>query len=157
METKFTKFNQIQNWFELIQKKSKGNWESALCIWAQPTAEPRPAWLNTPVFLGVSAQPRKQGRGIGLGVTSVDGDPDLRRRAAGGSPWWACGGDVDRAAGCTDEVVDWLWLARLVRMEINPELGRCYWWGRWDWKSTRGGGRRWPGYDSDGGSSGSKG
>jgi hypothetical protein len=109
--------------------------------------------------LGVSAQLRKQGREIppppdvggspavvgrrenGLGVTPVDGDPDLGRRAVGGSPWRACGSDVDRAEGYAGEVVGRLWLARLVRMESNPELGRRYWWGRWGWRSTRGGGR----------------
>jgi hypothetical protein len=133
-----------------------------------------------PSSLGVLVQPRKQGRGIpppdaggspvefdqpavvgrrenGLGVTPVDGDLDLGRRAVGGSPWWACGGDVDRAEGYAGEVVGRRWLARLVRMESNPELGRCYWWGRWGWRSTRGGGRRWPGYGGDGGSSGSNG
>jgi hypothetical protein len=68
---------------------------------------------------------------IGLGVTPVDGDPDLGRRAAGGSPWRACGGDVNWAEGYAGEVVGRLWLARLVRMESNPELGQRYWWGRW--------------------------
>jgi hypothetical protein len=62
----------------------------------------------------------------GLGVTPVDGDLDLGRRAAGGSPWWAHGGDDDRAKGCTGEVVGWLWLARLLRLESTFEIGRHY-------------------------------
>jgi hypothetical protein len=99
---------------------------------------------------GVSAQPRKQGRANpppphaggspaefgrpavvgrwenGLGVTPVDGDLDLGRRAAGGSPWWAHSGDDEWAEGCAGEVVGRLWLARLVRLESTSELGRRY-------------------------------
>jgi hypothetical protein len=62
----------------------------------------------------------------GLGVTSVDGDLDLGRRAAGGSPWWAHGGDDNRAEGCAGEVVGRLWLARLVNLESTFEIGRRY-------------------------------
>jgi hypothetical protein len=59
-------------------------------------------------------------------VTLVDGDLDLGRRAAGGSPSRARGGDDDRAEGCAGEVVGRLWLARLVRLESTSELGQCY-------------------------------
>jgi hypothetical protein len=71
---------------------------------------------------GVSARPRKQGREIptpprrrqltdrirpvivgrrenGLGVTPVDGDLDLGRSAAGGSPWWLLYGGGRLAGG----------------------------------------------------------
>jgi hypothetical protein len=90
-------------------------------------------------------------RGNGLGVTPVDGDPDLGRKAAGGSPWQVRGGDDDRAEGCTGEGVGRLSLARLVRLESTSELRRRYGWGGWDRRSTRGGGRRWPGNSGDGG------
>jgi hypothetical protein len=48
-----------------------------------------------------SGRPTTVGRwGSGLRVTSVDGDPDVGRRAAGVSPWWAHGGDGGRGEGC---------------------------------------------------------
>jgi hypothetical protein len=50
----------------------------------------------------------------------------LGRRVAGGSPWWAPGGDDDRAEWCAGEVVGRLLLARLVRFESTSELGRRY-------------------------------
>jgi hypothetical protein len=62
-----------------------------------------------------------------------------------------------RPEGYAGEVVDRCWLSQLVRMESNLELGRRYWWGRWGWRSTRGGSRWWPGYSGDGGLSASKG
>jgi hypothetical protein len=70
-------------------------------------------------------------RGSSQGVTPFDGDPDLGRRAAGGSPLRARSGDGDRAEGCADEGVGWLSMARLVRLESTSELGRRYGWGRW--------------------------
>jgi hypothetical protein len=55
-------------------------------------------------LLAKSDRPTAIGRwGSGLGVTPVDGDPDLRRRAAGGSPWQARGGDGGRVEGCASE------------------------------------------------------
>jgi hypothetical protein len=78
----------------------------------------RPARPSGPAPLGISARDRRnKGRGSGLGVTPVDGDPDLGRRAAGGSPWRAHGGDgrwwrgapVRGSAGCR-------WFG---------------WWGQW--------------------------
>jgi hypothetical protein len=62
----------------------------------------------------------------GLGVTPIDGDLDLGRRVAGGSPWWAHGGDDDRVEGFAGEVVGRLWLAQLVRLESTSELRRRY-------------------------------
>jgi hypothetical protein len=68
----------------------------------------------------------------------------LGRRVAGGSPWRACGGDGGRAEGCASEGVGRLSLAWSVRSVSTSELGRRYWRGRRDWRSTGGGGRRWP-------------
>jgi hypothetical protein len=89
-------------------------------------------------------------RGSSQGANPVDSDPDLGRRAAGGSPWWARGGDGDRAEGCAGEGVGRLSLAWLVRLESTSELRRRYRWGGWGWRSTRGGGRRWPRNGGDG-------
>jgi hypothetical protein len=51
-----------------------------------------------------SGRPAAVGRwGSGLGVTPVDGDPDLGRRVVGGSPWQARGGDGGQAEGCAGE------------------------------------------------------
>jgi hypothetical protein len=87
-------------------------------------------------------------RGSSQGANPVDGDPDLGRRAVGGSPWWDHGGDGDQAEGCAGEGVDRLSLARL---ESTTELRLRYGWGGWGRSSTRGGGRRWPGNGGDGG------
>jgi hypothetical protein len=47
-----------------------------------------------------SGRPATVGRwGSSLGVTSVNGDPDFGRRAVGGSPWRAHGGDGDQWRG----------------------------------------------------------
>jgi hypothetical protein len=125
----------------------------------------RPARPSGPAPLGVSAHdrrnrgggipfdagglPAKSGRpvavgrrGSSLGVTSADGDPDLGRRAAEGSPWRAHGGDGSQAEGCIGEGVGRLSLARLVRSVSTSELRRCYWWGRQGRRSTGGGGRQ---------------
>jgi hypothetical protein len=64
--------------------------------------------------------------GSGLGANSVDDDPDLGRRAAGGSPELGCDGDGGRAEGCAGEGVGRLSLARLVRSVSTSELGRRY-------------------------------
>jgi hypothetical protein len=76
---------------------------------------PPPDAGGSPAEFGRSAVVGR--REIGLGVTSVDGDLDLGRRAAGGSPWRARGGNDDRAEECTGEVVGQLLLAWLVRWE----------------------------------------
>jgi hypothetical protein len=151
-----------------------------MCTWAQPIAEPRPARLNGPISLvfrpcrgnrggkspppptSAAHRPNSAGRptvvgrwGNSLGVAPGDGGFNLgQREAHRGSCSTTVGG---RPEGYAGEVVGRRWLSRLVRMENNLELGRRYWWGRWGWRSTRGGGRWWPGYSSDGGSSGSKG
>jgi hypothetical protein len=57
-------------------------------------------------LLAKSGRPTAVGRrGSGLGVTLVDGDPDLGRRVVGDSPWRARGGDGTRAEGCAGEGV----------------------------------------------------
>jgi hypothetical protein len=71
-----------------------------------------------------------------------------RREAHRGGCLTAMGGRSEEYAG---EVVGRRWLSRLVRMESNLDLGRRYWWGQWGWRSTRGGGQRWPGHGGDGG------
>jgi hypothetical protein len=49
-----------------------------------------------------SGRPTAVGRrASGLGVSPIDEDPDLVRRAVGGSPQRACGSDGGRAEGCT--------------------------------------------------------
>jgi hypothetical protein len=61
METKLTKFNQIQNWFELIQKKSKDKWESALGLSPQQGST---CSAKRPCPLGrFGPRPMKQGGG----------------------------------------------------------------------------------------------
>jgi hypothetical protein len=62
-------------------------------------------------------------RGSSLGANSVDGDPDLGRRAAGGSPKLGHDGDGGLAEGCTGEGVSQLSLGRLVRSASTSELG----------------------------------
>jgi hypothetical protein len=96
-------------------------------------------------------QPAKSGRaaavgrrGSGLGVTPVDGDPDLGRRVTGDSPWRAHGGDGGQWRGAPMRRVGRLSLAWLVRSVSTSELRRRYWWGQRGWRSTGGGGRRWP-------------
>jgi hypothetical protein len=89
-------------------------------------------------------------RGSSQGVNPVNGDPDLVRRAAGGSPWRAHSGDGNLAEGFVGEGVGRLSLAWLVRLESTSELRRCYGWGRWGRRSTRGGGRWWSGKSGDG-------
>jgi hypothetical protein len=92
-----------------------------------------------------SGRPAAVGRrGSGLGANPVDSDPDLGRRAAGGSPELDCDGDGGQAEGCTGEGVGRRSLARLVRSASTSELGQRYWRGRWGRRSTGGGGRRWP-------------
>jgi hypothetical protein len=50
-------------------------------------------------LLGETAQPRKQGRGIAWEWPPGVGDFDLRRRAAGGSPWRLLNGGGRSAGG----------------------------------------------------------
>jgi hypothetical protein len=125
-------------------------------------------------FLGVSAQPRKQGREISPPTPAAHRPNSASRSSLVGGeiawewPWammasiWGegrweahrggCSTVVgDRLEGYAGEVVGRRWLSRLVRMESNLELGRHYKWGRWGWRSTRVGGRRWPGHGGDGG------
>jgi hypothetical protein len=60
-----------------------------------------------------SGRPATVGRwGSSLGVTPVYGDPDLGRRAVGGSPWRAHGGDGDRWRGAPVRGVSRLSLER---------------------------------------------
>jgi hypothetical protein len=60
-----------------------------------------------------------------MGVSPVDGDPDLGRRAAGGSTWRARGGDGDRAEGCTGEGSVWRSSARKERSVRYPRARWC--------------------------------
>jgi hypothetical protein len=78
-------------------------------------------------------------------VASIWGEG--RREAHRGGCSTAVGG---RPEGYAGEVVGRRWLSRLVRMESNIELRRRYRWGRWGWRSTRGGSQRWPGNGDDG-------
>jgi hypothetical protein len=90
-----------------------------------------------------SGRPATVGRwGSSLGVTPINGDPDLGRRAVGGSPWRAHGGDGDRWRGAPVRGVSRLSLARLVRSVSTSELMRRYWRGRRGRRSTGGDGRR---------------
>jgi hypothetical protein len=127
----------------------------------------RPAWPSGPAHKGglaygrrnwggeiplvAGGSPAKSGRpaavgqrGSSLGASSGDGDPDLGRGMAGGSPELDRNDDGGRAEGCAGEGVNRLSLARLVRSVSTSELERCYWWGRWGRRSTRGGSQRWP-------------
>jgi hypothetical protein len=65
-------------------------------------------------------------RGSVLGANPVNGDPNLGRRAAGGSRELGHDGDGGRAEGCAGEGVGRLSLARLVRLVSTSELGRRY-------------------------------
>jgi hypothetical protein len=101
-----------------------------------------------------SGRPAAVGRWeSGLGVTPVDGDPDLGRRAAGGSLWRAGGGDGCRWRGAPvgGGGVGRLSLARLVRSVSTSEIGRRYWRGRWGQRSTGDGGRWEGGLGNEGG------
>jgi hypothetical protein len=73
-------------WFELIQKNSKGNWESALCTWAQPAPASGLAWLMG--WLGLGWQPTARAEelrptALGGGARSI---PANRRRGEAGKP-----------------------------------------------------------------------
>jgi hypothetical protein len=101
--------------------------------------------------LVASGSPAKSGRpttvgrwGSCLGANPIDGDPDLGRRAVGGSPVLSCDGDSGRAEGCASEGVGRLSLVRLVRSASTSVLGRHYWRGQRSRRCTGGGGRRWP-------------
>jgi hypothetical protein len=86
-----------------------------------------------------------------LGVSPVDDDPDLGRRAAGGSAWRAHGGDGGRWRGASVRGVGRLSMAQLVRSASTSELERRYWRGRRGRRSTGGSGRREGGLNNEGG------